>query len=706
MRARLDHIARGPRKGRARGGGDPVRGLYALIMALSLAGGAAGYLTMPGEPTLPALVLASGLALLAWLAAGRARWAAILVPLSILALGGAGGALAGKLRAMSVAAPVVAAPTGPLMLEGWLTEIEAGGAGPRLRIDVSAIGGWANEAVPRRVRVTHTNSLTVGPGRFVRCRVVLRPPPAAELAGDYDFRRQAYFEGLGAVGYVQGRCRGGAVGAPDNTLRRAGLVVQGWRRRLAEHVTIAAGERAGGFAAAMATGDRSFLAPEDRDALRGSGLAHLLAISGLHIGIVGGLVYLIVRRGLALIEPLALRIAVQKPAAAAALFASAAYLVVSGASVSTQRAFIMAAVFFGAILIDRAALSVRSFSIAMILVVLTQPEGVVGPGFQMSFAATGALIATYEAWTRRRRDDPAPARRGVVFAAQSVVVTSLIASMATAPFALFHFGRVAPLGLAANLLAMPVISLLTAPAAALTLLLALFGQGDLGLRLIGLSLEFVLAVAHAFDGAEMPGWSARLGAMPVPALLALTSGLVLASILRGGWRAAGGLAGALLAGAFWAATPPLALHLSASGDVYVRGPDGAMERVAFTDGDALGPLRFSDLAMGRDCRQVSCGLDLPGGRLWLAADPPGSEDCVGAASILWVVPPDAGPAPLGGSDGPAARSATCPGLARLPFGEVAARGGISYSTRDPLLSPPARRCRARPWAPCAGLPHS
>lgn len=683
------------------GPGEPVRALYALVMALSLAGGAASYMTMAAEPPLTALLPATGAALLAWLAARRTRWAGILVPLVLVALGVAGGALAGKLRAMSVAAPSVAAPTGPLMLEGWLTEIEAGASGPRLRIDVSAIGGWANEAVPRTVRVTHTNSLQVAPGRFVRCRVVLRPPPAPELAGDYDFRRQAYFEGLGAVGYVQGRCRGGAVGAPDDTLRRAGLAVQGWRRRLAEHVTRAAGERAGGFAAAMATGDRSFLAPEDRDALRGSGLAHLLAISGLHIGIVGGLVYLLVRRGLALIEPLALRIAVQKPAAAAALFASASYLVVSGASVSTQRAFIMAAVFFGAILFDRAALSIRSFSIAMILVVLTQPESVVGPGFQMSFAATGALIATYEAWTRRRRDDPAPARRGLVFGAQSLAVTSLVASMATAPYALFHFGRVAPLGLAANLLAMPVISLVTAPAAALTLVLAPFGFGDFGLRLMGYSLEVVLAVAHAFDGAEMPGWSDRLGAMPVPAMLALTGALVLASVLRGAWRAAGGLAGTLLAAALWVAAPPLALHLSASGDVYIRAASGSVERIAFTDGDALGPLRFSDLAPGRDCSDgAACAFDLPGGRLWLGAGPPGEADCAGTDRMLWVSPPGTGAGP------DRELQAACPGLAHLPFQRVADEGGISFRSRDPLRPPGPNPCRPRPWAPCAGDPHS
>lgn len=153
--------------------------------------------------------------------------------------------------------------------------------------------------------------LEVSPGRFVRCWAVLRPPPSPTLPGDYDFRRQTYFEQLGAVGYVQGRCRGDVLGAPAAAGDRISLWIAAKRRVLALHVKEVAGERAGGLAAALVTGDRSFVRPEDRDALRDTGLAHLLAISGLHLSIVGGMTYLIFRRTLALIEPLALRVPVK-----------------------------------------------------------------------------------------------------------------------------------------------------------------------------------------------------------------------------------------------------------------------------------------------------------------------------------------------------------------------------------------------------------
>ena len=334
------------------------------------------------------------------------------------------------------------------------------------------------------MRLTHRLSLNVASGRFVRCWAILRPPPGPSIPGDYDFHRQAWFQGLGAVGYVQGRCRGGVLGMPETRLTRMQLKTGAARRRLAHYAKAAGGERA----AALVSGDRSFMAAEDQEALRASGLAHLLAISGLHLGIVGGLVYFLFRRGLALIAPLSLRVPVQKPAAVAALLAITIYLVVSGASVSTQRAFIMSTVFFSAILVDRPALSLRSFSLAMIAVVLIAPESVFAPGFQMSFAATGVLIAIYEAWSRRRT----VAINGFIgqglFAAKSLFVTSVAASLATAPFAVFHFERLAPLGLLANLAAMPVVSLLCVPAAGLAILLAPFGLSHIGLSLFGLSL--------------------------------------------------------------------------------------------------------------------------------------------------------------------------------------------------------------------------
>jgi competence protein ComEC len=582
-----------------------------LLLGFSLCAGVVVYFSQSTEPPLYPCLLITAVAATVFFIARRIWWLSVLSLPALIALGVIGGLTAGAVRAATVAAPVILSETRPLMLEGWVKEVEPGAKGARLRIEVHAMSGLSPEETPKYVRVTHKLSLEVAPGRFVRCYVVLRPPPSPSLPGDYDFRRQAWFEQLGGVGYVMGRCRGGALGAPREGATRLALDVSAFRRRLAEHVNQAAGERAGGFAAALVSGDRSFMALSDQEALRASGLSHLLAISGLHMAMVGGLVFLLMRRALALIEPLALRIAVQKPAAVAALFASFTYLVISGASVSTQRAFIMSAVVFGAVLADRAALSLRSYAIAMILVVLLQPESVMTPGFQMSFAASGALIATYEAWSRRRAE-----RERILgpttFTWASLFVTSLVAGMATAPFAVYHFDRVAAFGLLANLLAMPIITFVSAPLAALSLILTPFGYGDVGLRLFGYSLEAVLAIANWCSSLPQAAWTLPKS-MPVATLVLCAAMIACAMAARGGARIV--LASLLLLPAImlWYRAPDVIAHWSPSGDLFLRQETGGMARYELADGDGLAPLRYSNTEEAEACEGPECIVQLTSG---------------------------------------------------------------------------------------------
>lgn len=597
-----------------------------VVFALSFACGAALYFTGDREPiwTLVAGLVAMGL--LAWLGL-KAIWRVpALEIIGLVGLGLALGFCAGKVRTELSSGPVVQEGLEPVLVEGWVVAIDRGGSGPRLTLDVHAISGLAPEQTPRRVRMTHRLDLNVAPGRFVRCYGALRPPPAPSMAGDYNFRREAWFRGLGGVGYVQGRCRGGTLGRPDGLLRGVQTEIASIRRQFAEYVNEAAGPRAGGFAAALMAGDRSFMSQEDSDALRGAGLAHILAISGLHMGIVGGLVYLLVRRGLALIEPIAVRIAVQKPAAATALVASATYLVISGASVSTQRAFVMAAIFFGATLFDRAALSLRSFALALIAVVALHPESVMSPGFQMSFAATGALIATYGAWSEHRRNNTNQSGGlGLGFTLKSLFVTSVVGAVATAPFALFHFGRVAAWGLAANLLAMPVISFASAPLAAASLLAVPFGQAHLAIGLFGKSLEAVLWVAHAFDRGA-PGWMEGLPDLPATALLAFVAALSALVVAKGNLRWFSiGLFVALGAWA-WSQAPRMLLHWAPSGDVFLQSEEGYI-RIRFIEADGLGPMRYADLDVLQDCRSGGCRIATPAGPVALHQTSPETRTC-------------------------------------------------------------------------------
>ncbi len=660
-----------------------------LGFAACLCIGAALYMQLPFEPAAGQVFGLAAFVLLAMLALRRlpgppfARWAMLAV------FGLAAGLAAGKARVLASDSTTLAAPLGPVMVEGWVTLVEPGTNGTRLRLRPHAIAGVAPDALPDRIRLTHRLSLNVSPGRFVRCYGVLRPPPGPAVPGDYDFRRQAWFEGLGAVGYVQGRCRGGTLGAPPGLAQRLGLGLSALRRQLAVFTRDAAGERAGGFAAALVTGDRSFMTQPDQEALRASGLAHLLAISGLHLGIVGGLVYLLVRRGLALVEPLSLRFPVQKAAAAAALVAIALYLVLSGASVSTQRAFIMSSVFFSAILIDRPALSLRSFSIALVAVVVLRPESVVSPGFQMSFAATGVLIAIYQAWSVAGR----PPSRGLLgrlrLGASSLAVTSIAASAATGPFAIFHFERVAPWGLLANLAAMPVVSLAAVPAAAVAMLLAPFGLSEIGLRLFGFALEAVLLIAHR---AAAAGTGLDYPLPPMPgAALGLFSAMVAVFILFRGWLRIAATCGTFLLGAaLWAVLPQPDAVWSPSGEAYLNLAGEGWTRLALVDADALGPLRFAGAGDWPACAEAECTYRLDESRTVLVRMPQAPKDaCAAFAAHALVL--DASPGPHG---------EPCPNV--LSWDRIRDRGGASITLardgRIELRHPPA--CGVRPWHPC------
>ncbi|MEO0608555.1 MAG: ComEC/Rec2 family competence protein, partial [Pseudomonadota bacterium] len=604
---------------------------------------------------------------------------------------------------------------GPILVEGWVLKAEPARRGVRLVIRTHAIGGVEAIDQPRTVRLTHISYLQTEPGRYVRCWAVLRPPPAPVIEGDYDFDRQAWYGGLGAVGYVQGRCRGGTLGAPRQIGDDLALQLGEARREVARHVHARAGTRAGGFAAALASGDRSLMAPADQDALRGSGLAHLLAISGLHMGIVSRIISLFVWRSLALIEPIAMRVPVKKPAAAIALFACGVYLIMSGASVSTQRAYIMALVFFGAVLLDRTALTQRSLAIAMILIILIAPWSVLTPGFQMSFAATAALIATYEAWRRRRVIQSRGTGPRAIFWLKSLAVTSLVSSLATLPFALFHFNRIAGLGIFANLLAMPIISLISAPAATLALILSPFGWDGPALRVFGLSLEAVLAIAHMLSS-DPDKSGLTWPRMPGESLLAFSIGVTVLCLSRS-WRLSLGamLVTSCIGFALWAHAATPRIHWAPSGAVFLESANGAVEKIDWIKGDGLDPLQFSKTPSTRTCPQETrCDVAFNGKTLVLDARPH-AEGCAAISqtprdSVVFAADRAcaiAGLASPVGDQGvePDARSRTrfmgASSAQTITWSEMVQDNGITLEWRAGHFHKRRKlKCGQRPWRPC------
>ncbi len=552
------------------------RGRATLWLPVLFGIGILVYFGLPREPSAIALVLSASIAMAATVFSRR-RAAMFRLWLAVAAL--LTGTAVMKLRTDIVAAPIIAEDyTG--VLTGWVEEIEQMSANTRrIVVRVASLEDMAAEAAPYRVRITvraRFDDVRVGSG--ISGLVALQSPPAPVMPGGYDFGRDLFYEGIGASGF--------SYGAPD--LVDLGTVPFGIRLKIPiAYLRAAVGERietalpgeAGEIANALITGDRQGIPDDTTEALRQSGLGHILAISGLHMALVAGAVFGFLRGLFALSPSLALKRPIKKWAATGALAAAAFYLVLSGASIATQRSFIMMAVMLVAVLLDRRAFSVRNVAVAATIVLFLTPEAILTASFQMSFAATLALIAGFEVIAERRRQRLAigpPAERTlartIFYWLGGLLLTSILAGLATAPFAAFQFNRTAPLSLVANLLAVPVVSLLVMPMALIAVVLMPFGLEGAPLQVMDLGISYVTRVAD--NVAAWTGTAGLVPAAPIAALLLVSLGLVWLCLWRQRWRLAGLpiIAMGIVVTAFG---PHPDLLVTEEGEtIAVRGPDG------------------------------------------------------------------------------------------------------------------------------------
>ena len=464
--------------------------------------GAGAYFALLREPQ--AWVAWLGLALTAGLLLAATRSQVRGRTMTLVLLGClVGGFSAGKVRTERVKAPVAPAGSTPQRLEGWIVDVASPGqGGQRLLVAPARIGDWAPEATPIRVRVTLRPGAPVpSPGEPIRLLAVINAPPPPASPGAYDFARDAFFESVGGVGF--------ALGPPttwETDLRppwrlRLAMKINALRWDLSRRIVDELGPKSGGLAAAMTTGHEAFIPPEQVTDLRTAGLAHIISISGLHMAIVGGFAFAAARLGIAAWPWLALRVPGKKLAALFGLAAVGGYLVLSGMPPPAERAAITAAVAFGAILVDRQAISLHALALAAMAVLLLQPEAVTEPGFQMSFAATAALVALAELWPRpvKEINTPWPIRvvQGIGTWTAASLAASFVAGLATGPFAMQHFNRVSTWGLISNLLVAPISSFLLMPGLALGAALTPLGLGGPPLAVAGFAIELMNRVAHA-----------------------------------------------------------------------------------------------------------------------------------------------------------------------------------------------------------------
>jgi competence protein ComEC len=327
---------------------------------------------------------------------------------------------------------------------------------------------------------------------------MLGPPPDPASPGAYDFARDAWFQGIGAVGFVLSDPMV-VEGPRPPRLLGVTIAVNAARWTLSRRIVDELGPRIGGVAAAMTTGHEAWLQDDDVQAMRDSGLSHILSISGAHMAIVGGFVFFLVRALVALWPWLVVRVSGKKVAAAAGFIATAVYLVVSGAPPPAVRSAVTLFVAFAAILVDRRAISLHALALAALIVLGLQPEAIVQPGFQMSFAATAALVALAEVWRPPPREIKAPWAirmvQGAVAWLAVGIAASFVAGTATTPFAVQHFNRISAYGLPANLLMEPLSSFVIMPFLAAGAALEALGLGSGLLQIAGWGVKALLWLA-------------------------------------------------------------------------------------------------------------------------------------------------------------------------------------------------------------------
>jgi competence protein ComEC len=405
---------------------------------------------------------------------------------------------------------------------------------PKLRINVDA------KAAPAELTA----------GATVLLKAWLMPPPQMAVPGAYDFARVAWFQGIGGTGRALGPVQ---LTAPAREQGIAARIASA-RQRLADHIGTRLQGGEGGIATALATGDQGGISEEDAEAMRRSGLAHLLSVSGLHLTAVVGAVMLLTLKLLALSPTLALRWRLTLIAAGAGALAGIAYTLLTGAEVPTVRACVAALLILIGIALGREAFTLRLLAVGAMIVLLFWPESLAGPSFQLSFAAITAIVTLHEhprvKTLLARRDEGIVQKLGRGLLA--LILTGLAVEIALTPIALYHFHKAGFYGALANIVAIPLTTFIVMPLEALALLFDLAGLGAPFWWLTGKALSLLLALAHAT--ANAPGAVATLPTMPVGAFALMIAGGLWFCLWRTRWRHWG--FAPLLAGAIWAFSTP------------------------------------------------------------------------------------------------------------------------------------------------------
>ncbi|MCB9991441.1 MAG: ComEC/Rec2 family competence protein [Rhodospirillales bacterium] len=448
---------------------------------------------------------------------------------------GAAGFCSGQMRTHFVSTPLLAKALDPVDVDGRLVGIDRleEGQGTRIILDRLEIERLAPEKTPERIRLkVRQTEIDAHIGDRVHVLAGLNPPSAPVEPYAFDFQRYAYFKKLGAFGFTYRVPEVTVPGDPDGI----GQTLEELRQHVRARIEAALPYPEAAIAVALMTGERTGISEEDWEAMRASGLAHMLAISGLHVGLVASVIFMCCRFVMAVFPGFALRHPIKKYAALLALLGAFSYMMMVGMTIPTLRALLMTGTVLVAIMLDRIPFSLRLVAIAASVILLVLPESLLGASFQMSFAAVASLIFFYELmrghlsrWYRR-----AGTVRRLALYFFGVCMTTVIATIATGPFGLFHFQQFAVYSLLSNLFAVPLMAFLVMPPAVFSYVLMLCGLEEWSLHVSGWAIRAILDIAHGVTAMPLSTWTPP--AAPLSSLLCLVGAALFIMLWKGRGR--------------------------------------------------------------------------------------------------------------------------------------------------------------------------
>jgi competence protein ComEC len=593
--------------------------------------GIAAYFRLENEPPLYIGIIALALGALLLAIVWKQAWRVFAWPLFLVVLGFS----AAQFRAHWVMTPLLSSELNYVTIEGIVDEIEPVEKRVKVVLSHPFVEHLPVEQTPKRLRISFREhdleGIDLRIGSHIMMDGTLFPLPQPVMPGSYDFSRHFYFRSIGGNGFaihppqVIGNTQSGVSQWLGNLRHDIG-------NDMRDHMPGATGT----VAAAMTVGETGPIPEDIKNTLRDAGLAHMLAIAGLHLGIVAGIIFFNVRLVLTFWPALALRISAKKIAAVLALASAAVYLTLAGGPIPAERAFIGVTFLFAAILLERRGVTLRTLALAACFILLVFPEAMFGASFQLSFAATLAIVSFYERFGHGFFRMERAWWNSIVHEVVGIAFTSLVATLATAPFILYNFNRFAAFGIIANMIVVPLATFVIMPGIVLAVLLMPLGLQAVGYVLLKFGVDVMIRMAGWVT--SLPYASIRLPSPSDVGLTACALGLMWLCLMTGRWRLFGlpVIAAGLATMAFH--VPPDVLISNDMHQVMVHTQDGqytmlkgsgrafvAQSWLRAEGQDEVVPVKETGIA----CDKVSCDYTHEGYRL-LVLKKPSDDDALKA----------------------------------------------------------------------------